>query len=286
MVKTLIIPYSEIMITQVCNLICQGCSTYSDTDHKGYVSWNNGLSQIEPWLKRVSFDHFGIMGGEPLINPQIHDWLIGVRKLMPNTTIRFPINGTLLHKHLDIVDLLSEIGNVILKITVHIEDAQIENSIEYVLNKYSWRPINEYGVDRFVTNNNFKFQVNRPKTFYKTFQNDYINAHPYNSLPEDAFAVCHQKECPLLINGRIYKCSTSGLMDSVLTKFNNPNTDAWKRYLDNNNNGSIGLDSTDLEIQNFIKNIRQPHSTCSQCPDAESLVKLNHSSTVRFRGRK
>ena len=122
MVKTLIIPYSEIMITQVCNLICQGCSTYSDTDHKGYVSWNNGLSQIEPWLKRVSFDHFGIMGGEPLINPQIHDWLIGVRKLMPNTTIRFPINGTLLHKHLDIVDLLSEIGNVILKITVHIED--------------------------------------------------------------------------------------------------------------------------------------------------------------------
>jgi organic radical activating enzyme len=274
------------MVTQVCNLICQGCSTYSDIDQKGYVSWNDGLSQIEPWLERVTFDHFGLMGGEPLINPHIHDWLIGIRKLMPNTTIRFPINGTLLHKHLDIVDLLSEMGNVIFKITVHIQDAQIENSIEYVLNKYSWKPINEYGVDRFVTNNNFKFQVNRPKTFYKTFQNDYTNAHPYNSLPEDAFIVCHQKECPLLINGRIYKCSTSGLMNSVLNKFNNPNADAWKIYLDNNNNGSIGLDSTDLEIQNFIKNIRQPHSTCSQCPDAKSLVTLDHSSTVSFRGRK
>jgi organic radical activating enzyme len=286
MVTKLVIPYAEIMVTQVCNLTCHGCSTYSDLDHKGYVSWDDGLLQIKPWLQRVSFDHFGLMGGEPLINPQIRDWIIGIRKLMPDTIIRFPINGTLLHKHLDIVDLLAELGNVIFKITVHVDDKQIEDSIKYVLDKYTWDPIHEYGIDRFVTKNNFKFQVNRPRTFYKTFQNDYANALPYNSLPENAFAVCHQKECPLLINGRIYKCSTSGLMHDVLNKFNSTNIAAWEHYLDNNHNGSIGLDSDDSEIAKFITNIRQPHATCSQCPDAESLVKLDHSSTVNFRVKK
>jgi organic radical activating enzyme len=277
------IPYTEIMITQVCNLTCKACSTYSDLDHKGYLTWDNGRAQIEPWLQRVTFDHFGLMGGEPLINPQIRDWLIGIRKLMPTTVIRLPTNGTLLHKNLDIVDLLAELGNIIFKITVHVHSQQIENSIKYVQDKFNWTPVNEYGVDRFKTGNNFKFQVNRPRTFYKTFQNNYENALPYDSLPTKAFDVCHQKECPLLINERIYKCSTSGLMPDILKKFKSPNSQAWKKYLDNNLNGSIGLNSTDAEIKNFIENIRKPHATCSQCPDKESIVSVDHLSNVTFR---
>jgi len=286
MVNQFVIPYTEIMITQVCNLSCVGCSTYSDIPHKGYVSWIDGKNQIEPWLSRVKFDHFGLMGGEPLINPQIHQWLTGIRELMPNTTVRFPTNGTLLLKHPDIVDLLADMGNVILKITVHIQDPQVEESIQYVMNRFNWEPITEYGVSRFVTNKNFKFQINRPTTFYKTFQNDYATAEPYNSTPKSAFEVCHQKECPLLINGRIYKCSTSGLMPGVLARFKNPNINKWKQYLDNNHNGSVGINSSDDEIKRFISNIRKPHLTCAQCPNSESIVKINHQSNVTFVSKK
>lgn len=280
------IPYAEAIVTQVCNLVCPGCSTYSDLDNKGYTHWNDARRDIEPWLERVEFDHFGIMGGEPLVNPRIKDWLVGVRELMPDTTIRFPVNGTLLHKHLDIVDLLHSIGNVIFKITVHTNDEKIENAIDYVTNRFEWTPISEYGVNRFVTSNNLKFQINRPQEFYKTFQNDYANAAPYDSDPVAAFEQCHQKECPLLINGRIYKCSTSGLMDGVLERFGRPNQELWKPYLDNNKNGSIGLDSTDDEIQAFINNVRKPHSTCQQCPTADTVTKINHQQTVYFRNKK
>lgn len=278
----LVIPYAEIMVTQVCNLSCLGCSTYSDMSHKGYVPWNNGKAQLEPWLNRVKFEHFGLMGGEPLINPQIRQWISGIRNLMPETTIRFPTNGTLVLKHLDVVDLLADMGNVILKITVHVNDPVVEEAIQYIMHRFDWKPINEYGVDRFVTTNNFKFQVNRPTTFYKTFQHSYPDAEPYNSDSELAFDVCHQKECPLLINGRIYKCSTSGLMPGVLARFKNPNVDKWQKYLDHHNNGSVGLTSSDDEITNFIANIRKPHSTCSQCPDHTSLVKINHQLNVKF----
>ena len=277
------IPYVEAIVTQVCNLVCPGCSTYSDLHYKGYTQWDDARQEIEPWLERVNFEHFGIMGGEPLINPRIRDWLIGMRELMPDTVIRFPVNGTLLHKHLDIVDLLHDMGNVIFKITVHTSDESTENAIDYISKRYNWKPVYEYGVNRFVTGNNFKFQVNRPQEFYKTFQNDYTNAAPYSSDPQAAFEQCHQKECPLLINGRIYKCSTSGLMDGVLARHGYPNQEQWAPYLDNAKNGSIGLDATGDEIEQFIANIRQPHSTCQQCPTQHTVTTINHPQTVHFR---
>lgn len=280
------IPYAEIMVTQVCNLVCPGCSTYSDLQYKGYKTWNQGRDEIEPWLERVQFDHFGIMGGEPLINPEIKQWLIGVRELMPNTTIRFPTNATLLHKHLDIVDLLHDLGNVIFKITVHQHNNEkVESAIEYVKNKFNWEPVYEYDIHRFVTDNNFKFQVNRPKKFFKTFNGEYNNAFPYNSNPDDAFEVCHQKECPLLINGRIYKCSTSGLMNDVLERFGYPNYKLWESYLDNSRNGSIGVNDSESTIQKFINNILKPHATCRQCPTKKNIQSIDHPETVFYRSK-
>lgn len=278
-----VIPYAEAIVTQVCNLVCPGCSTYSDLSYKGYTRWEDGKKNIEPWLDRVEFEHFGIMGGEPLVNPRIKDWLVGIRELMPNTTIRFPVNGTLLHKNLDIVDLLHDMGNVIFKITVHTQDKSIDDAIEYVKDRFHWKPVFEYGVNRYVTDNNFKFQINHPEKFYKTFQNDYANAAPYDSDPVAAFEQCHQKECPLLINGRIYKCSTSGLMDGVLKRFDYPNQPQWDPYLDNALNGSIGLDSSDEQIQAFIDNVRQPHDTCRQCPTKDTVTSIDHQQTVYFR---
>jgi len=281
--KKIVIPFVEMMSTQVCNLVCPGCSTYSDLNYKGYVTWEQAKTELEPWLDRVEFEDFGVMGGEPLINPKIKDWLVGIRKLMPNTTIRFPVNGTLLHKHLDIVDLLSELGNVIFKITVHIDDQNVEDSIAYIKNRFNWEPIYEYGINRYVTSNNFKFQVNRPVKFYKTFCGEYNNASPYNSDPQEAFLACHQKLCPLLFNGRIYKCSTSGLMNNVLAMNGYPNKELWETYLDNKQNGSISLQSSDLEIQNFVNNIGKHHATCKQCPTKETITEIDHLNTVYFR---
>lgn len=280
----LIIPYAEIMVTQVCNLVCPGCSTYSDLQYKGYKSWSQGRSEIEPWLERVGFDHFGIMGGEPMVNPEIKKWLVGVRELMPETVIRFPTNATLLHKNLDVVDLLHELGNVIFKITVHQHNnKKVESAIEYVQNKFDWEPIHEYNVHRFVTDNNFKFQINRPKKFFKTFYGEYHNAAPYDSDPVEAFDVCHQKECPLLYNNRIYKCSTTGLMDGVLARYNYPNYELWQPYLDKSLNGSIGITDSSEDIKEFISNIRKPHATCRQCPNKTNIQSINHPETVYYK---
>jgi molybdenum cofactor biosynthesis enzyme MoaA len=99
-----ILPFVETMITQVCNLSCTGCTNYSDLQHEGYVPWSQGRTWLEAWLERIDIPDFGIMGGEPLINPEVNMWIQGVRDLLPTSQIRFTTNGILLHKNLDIVD--------------------------------------------------------------------------------------------------------------------------------------------------------------------------------------
>ena len=114
----MVLPFVETMITQVCNLSCLGCTNYSDIKHSGYVSWNEGKKQIESWLARLHINDFGIMGGEPLINPEVREWLIGVRELLPDSQIRFTTNGELLYKNFDILELAHDIGNVVFKVTI------------------------------------------------------------------------------------------------------------------------------------------------------------------------
>jgi hypothetical protein len=267
-----ILPFVEIMITQACNLSCTGCTNYSDLTHKGYLTWNEGKRQIESWLSRADIPDFGIIGGEPLLNPDVRRWVIGLRKLMPTSQLRFTTNGIMLDKNFDLLDLFAEVGNCVFKITAHTD---VDLVIQRVFDNFKWQPIKEFGISRWITDNGFRFQVNRPDKFLKTYKGDYANMRPYNSIPEEAFKICCQQTCPLIYNGKLYKCSTSGLLADVLAKFDNPNLDQWQPYLID------GLLPTcsDQELNDFLDNFNKPHLQCGQCP-SDSSGMINHTSNI------
>jgi len=271
----LVLPFLETMVTQVCNLSCQGCTNYSDLKHSGYVSWAQGRSWLEPWLDVIDIPDFGIMGGEPLINPEIESWLVGVRKLLPNAQLRFTTNGLLLHKWPNLLSLLHEIGNCVFKITVHVQDQVLEQNIQQIFNQYTWEPTTEYGISRWKTTNGLRFQINRPVNFLKTFQNSYEDMAPFDSDPTAAFSACVQQTCPLLYQGRIYKCSTSALLLDTLNLHSRPNWSQWEPYIE----PGILPDSPGKLIQQFVDNFGRAHSQCRQCPTAQS-VPLSHCITV------
>lgn len=278
-----ILPFVEIMVTQMCNLSCTGCTNYSDLVHKGYLTWDEGKEQLEPWLLRVDIPDFGILGGEPLMNPKIRDWVIGLRELMPYSQIRFTTNGLLLDRNFDIVDLLADIGNCVFKIAVHEENEKLENVISRVFDHFAWEPVIEYGVSRYRTKNNMRFHVRRPDYFYKTFQGLYSEMSPHNNNPIDAFSICCQQTCPLIYNGQIYKCSTSGLLKDTLTRFNNPNIEQWQPYLLN----GISHDCSDSELNKFLDNFGKPHAICQMCPTKKNtesvLTHLDYVSRKKIK---
>jgi len=263
------------MITQVCNLSCDGCTNYSDLPHKGYVKWKDGKFDLEKWLNVVNIPDFGIMGGEPLINPQVRSWITGVRELMPNSQIRFTTNGVLLHKHLDIIDLMHSMGNYVFKITIHTpNNPSLIKSIKYIQQRFDWKEVIEHGISRWKTTNNFRLQINKPDTFIKSYKGDYKNMHPYKSNPLDAFNNCCQPTCPLLYKGKIYKCSTAGLLKDTVLRNCPSNIELWDNYID------IGID-THSNITKFIDNFGKPNNICAQCPTSmDKISVIDHVNNV------
>jgi hypothetical protein len=259
------------MVTQACNLSCHGCSNYSDLVHKGYLTWEQARLEIVPWLERVDIQDFGILGGEPLMNPDIRNWIVGLRELLPASQIRFTTNALLLEKNFDVVDLLHDIGNCVFKIAVHQKNPRIEAVIKRVYEKFNWEPVTEFGMSRHKTDNDLKFYVRRPEVFFKSYLGDYKNMRPHNSDPAESFSICPQCDCTLLYNGRMFKCSTSGLLSDTLDRVGNPNMDEWRPYI----HKGISPDCSEIELTQFLDNFNKPHEMCRMCPtkkDTESLI--------------
>lgn len=272
------LPFLETMVTQACNLSCLGCSNYADLPNKGYVKWDDAKIDLEKWLERIDFLDFGIFGGEPLMNPEIEDWIVGLRKLMPETQIRFTTNGLLLHKKMHIVRLLHDIGNVVFKISNHFyEHKTLNKTIQKIMEMYDWQPVFEYGIERYRTSNNLRFYVRRSEYFLKTYKGEYKEMRPHSNNPVDSFSLCCQQTCPLLYKGKIYKCSTAGLLEDTLIKLNYPNFDEWKPYISK----GLNHDCSAQELKSFIDNFGKPNEVCRMCPsDEDTQSKILHLDNV------
>lgn len=277
------LPFLELMLTSVCNLTCTGCSTYSDIPSRGYTPWSDIKHWLAQWLQRFEIEDIGPMGGEPLIYPDVLTMLEDLRSMFPRSKIRFPTNGTLIHKHWSVIDWLHKDGNATLKITEHIQDADLKNNIRAVWDRFRWEPVFEYGIHRWQADSGLRLQINRPKTFTQTFQGSYATAQPWQSDPAQAFENCHQPTCPLLYRARIYKCSTSALLPDALAKFGSPNAALWKPYFDHDNNGSVGLSDNADTLKKFATNFGRPHRICAQCPTKYDPCTFDHTQLVKFR---
>lgn len=275
------LPFLEIMATQACNFSCTGCSNYSDVAHKGVLSWPQARLQIAPWLDRLNIPDFGIIGGEPLLVPDILDWIYGVRELMPYSQIRFTTNGSLLSRYPNIMRVFLDIGNCVFKITLHHDTAEVDHFIDETKKAYIWQDVIEHGVRRWRTTNDVRLQVNRPTHFIKTYKGGhYREMAPYHSDPGQAFEICCQKTCPLLYQGRIYKCSSNGLLADMLAKFQPPAMDEWQQYLDS----GLEADCDDQRLLAFLGHFGRAHSICGMCPSNTHVgSQIPHYNKISFK---
>lgn len=280
MIELPCLPFVESVLLRPCNLACAGCTTYSDLKWSGYSTWEQGKSEIEPWIQRVNIQAWGTMGGEPLMNPEIQNWILGIRSLLPTAQIRVVTNGLLLERNWDLVEMLEHMGNTVLKISVHVNDDQIEQTIDRIHSTWHWQPVTEFGIKRWKRDNGFRFQVNRPTRFYKTFLNDYNNMAPHDNFPGAAFKSCVQQRCPLLFQGLLYKCGTAALTEQLLDRLGRPNWQQWQPYLST----GLGPDCNEHELKAFVENFGKPHTICRQCPtDRDIGSQIDHGTTVKFK---
>jgi hypothetical protein len=273
------LPFLETMITYACNLSCKGCTNYSDYNMKGSVTWSEGKQWLEKWLSVFDIPDFGLIGGEPMLNPEVKQWIYGCRDLMPNSQIRFTTNAVNFLKNAEVLDWCVDIGNCVFKFSVHEDAEYVKESIDYVFSRYHWKPVTEFGINRWEGLNRTKFQINSPTKFVKSFLGEYGNMSPHNNDPIESFDLCVQKTCPLLLGGKIYKCSSVALLDRVLTDWGQSISTEWQPYVTDYQ--PLTLDSNQEQIDQFLNNFGKPYYTCAMCPSAKDVNSIvDHKSTV------
>ena len=90
----------EFHLAENCNLNCKGCAHFSQLAAKELAD-PAVLERDFARLSEISEGLVGkihLMGGEPLLHPELPSIMTSARKHFPNTLIKFVTNGVLLPK--------------------------------------------------------------------------------------------------------------------------------------------------------------------------------------------
>ena len=100
------IPNIEFYITNVCNLTCSNCNRFNNYAFTGYQKWSDYEAEYTAWAEKIRLQRVTILGGEPLLNPTICDWVNGINKLW-NKRVQILTNGTRINHVPGLYDVLN-----------------------------------------------------------------------------------------------------------------------------------------------------------------------------------
>src|SRR3990172_2333761 len=91
--------YVETHLTDHCNLNCKGCDHFSPIAPKWYCDLEDHARDMRQLSRLFSnIEKIRLMGGEPLLHPEVNTFLAVTRKYFPRSDIRLVTNGVLLQK--------------------------------------------------------------------------------------------------------------------------------------------------------------------------------------------
>lgn len=228
-------------LAEHCNLNCQNCDHFSPLAKEHYTD----LRIFEKDIERVSgllgdkISHIDLEGGEPLLNPDIVQYMKLVHKYLPNVQIKIFTNGLLL-------------GNM------KQEFWDICNAYKVILEVTKY-PINfDYDKVRELTEkNHVLFQFFSGDIVIKTSMHKPLDLEGKQDKYKN-FNACYMAngDCAMIKNGKLYGCTLL------------PNLETFNRYFNRNlevtNKDYINLydDITADEIFDFLCN---PTPGCRYC---------------------
>lgn len=228
--------YFEYHISYHCNLRCKGCGHFSNVVPEEYGDFENYKKDIHR-LKELFWGvgRLRLMGGEPLLNKNISDFISITREVFPDANIRVVTNGLLLpYVDKKVLELMNKCY-VAFDITQYppteklkekIELRCIENEVEYSIS-----PL----IQQFFDNENMRGDSDK----------------------KENFDICVSKGCHFLENGKISVCASPILRSKYKEEL----------HIDREIANEDIIDIYDKNIDGFVINelLSQPMDACRYC---------------------
>jgi len=277
-----VIPKIEFYITNMCNYGCSNCNRFNNLNFRGHQRWEDYADVMEEWGEYIDIKHPIILGGEPLLNPTIKDWLHGIRKIWPwpdTGGIQVLTNGTQLNKVKGLYEAMRD-TQAWLGVSLHnLDDFEtIDAAIrEFYNNDFEEvsasknRDAGGIGADWYYKKNNTEFAgIWTQNVFY----NSAIKAMDpngitlYNSNPTQAHENCTMRRFKNyhFIEGKIYKCGPVALFPQLEEQFGLNLSDEDKKLLTSYQPLTIEMAREGL-TEEWFSHIDDEIPQCKFCPE-------------------
>ncbi len=266
------INYAEFYITNVCNLNCTHCNRYNNYRFKGWQAWDDYKDIYQRWAEYIDIEHLAILGGEPLLNPDIIKWCEGLYlAFRPNggAGIDIVTNGY----HLNRVKGLKEFvrsGRAFITVSLHNPNEKdfIFDEIQKFLESEINLQVIEPGKQWYIEDGYVKIFVNANWDF--TTSSIIVNAHNrltlHNNDPEIAHSVCAFAQCKdyHFIKGKFYKCGPVALLPEFDQQFHLDISDDDRILL--NSYQPLTVEDFEKKSSSFFTDLDNPIPQCKFCP--------------------
>ena len=194
--------YLDIHITEHCNLNCKSCAHFSPIAEKKFIDLNKLTQTYTNLCKYYNkfFDSIHLLGGEPLLHPQIIKILNLTRSFFPRKKIEIVTNGILLTK-----------------MPEKFWQTCYNNNISIYVSQYS-KIIDYSKMIQIIERYKVKYHLSSP---INEFRNYYLNINAQNSDKDINYKQCkYGGQCMQLKDNKIYPCYTAAYIEHVNKYFN------------------------------------------------------------------
>ena len=286
-------------ITNVCPKTCDNCSTFNNLRFKNHLKWEDNKDAAAKWYELLDVEEFSIMGGEPLLHPQIEEWALGLKSIWHEHTDFRVVSGVSKQTLLDKKELVKKFikAGIILELSVHDPNEKdelisvVENVIlkeyfdELKITRQAWTIKNDwpqeqlffYYGDRLLVIMNYSWIF--AKGAIKEIKDSTIWMH--DSDKNVAHENCAWRDCHYLVEGRLYKCLVTGVGSLLKEQFT---LDVQSKNLLDQSTSVSPFDPPDI-VNNFLTTIGNVVDQCSLCPEdhTTNLIHIYPASPTKIK---
>ena len=286
------IPKVEFYITNVCNLNCSRCNRFNDHAFKGWQKWSEYEQAYKSWSDKIQIDQIVILGGEPLLNPTICEWIAGINSIFQKE-VQVLTNGIRLNKTPGLYEAIQNSSDPGITNWVGIS-VHNSNDIEWYLNevktflkgKLFWQDSHCGGADYCVSDQNgvgvgIWLQDHFSNAAVHRLSNGRLGL--YNNDPVEAHKICNfaQFKCYHFIRSKLYKCGPVALFPEFDQQFSLDLPDSDRELI--NSYRPLSIDEFDNRGVEFLADIDNPIPQCKFCPRDTDLTREKIVAVVKNR---
>lgn len=230
----------EVHLADHCNLNCRGCSHFSPVSKPYILSpsvYAKDISRLSEVLPRERVRRIRLLGGEPLLNPNVEDIISLTANAYPNVLIELVTNGLLLATQ-----------------PKSFWTTCRDNSVVILISRYPI-PVDIERISTTAKQEGVKLVIG-PTGKYKSFFKWVFDIHgKQNAFLSHIFCFNNGYTCQLK-DGRFYPCSASAYYENFASRFSITAPDKKLSSLDI-------YDS--INTDDFFKLISHPVEMCKYC---------------------